>query len=92
MIQVRGIKNFPENSCLVADTSRLQLLSAEGKCVESILRIGRSPDLVWLCWYNCTESSIPSWIPMKNLRVLKINEDDLGLETLWQDKSQVFMM
>ena len=28
MIQVRGIKNFPENSCLVADTSRLQLLSA----------------------------------------------------------------
>lgn len=26
---------------------------------------------------------------MKNLRVLKINEDDLGLETLWQDKSQV---
>jgi hypothetical protein len=86
---VRGIKNLAKCSRLGADTSRLQLLSAEGSCVENILSVRQSPQLIWLCWFHCPYSSIPSWIPKKKLRVLKINEDDLGLETLWQDESEV---
>lgn len=87
---VRGIKNLADCSRLGADTSSLQLLSAEGNLVESIVRVGQSPQLIWLCWLNCPFSSLPSWIPTKKLRVLKISEDDSGLETLWQE-SQVPM-
>jgi Leucine-rich repeat (LRR) protein len=85
---VRGIKNLADCSRLGADTSRLQLLSGEGNCVESILKVRQSPQLIWLCLFNCPYSSLPSWIRKKNLRVLKMSEDDLGLETLWQDESQ----
>jgi Leucine-rich repeat (LRR) protein len=86
---VRGIKNFAEWSRSIADMSSLQLLSVEGSCVESILSFGQSPQLIWLCWYNCSYSYLPTWIPMKTLRVLKVKGDEL--ETLWQDEYQAPM-
>lgn len=47
----------------------------------------RSPELIWLCWSNCPHDSIPSSIPMKELRVLCIKGSKF--KTLWQHQSQV---
>jgi hypothetical protein len=64
------------SSHLVRNMSRLQLLRAEGNCVESIFSVVRSslqlrfsPQLVWLCWDSCPFTSLPSWIPLNKLRV-----------------------
>lgn len=88
-LPVRGIKNLKECSRSVADMSTLQLLSVEGSCVESIFNFAQSAQLIWLCWYNCPYPSLPTWIPTRNLRVLKIKGDEL--ETLWHDESQAPM-
>lgn len=69
------------------DMSRLQLLRAEGDCLERIFSPGHSPRLVWLSWHQCPYSFLPSWMPMKNLRVLEVTGGEL--ETLWQNRSEV---
>jgi Leucine-rich repeat (LRR) protein len=66
---------------------KLQLLQTEGHLLERILRRVHSPDLVWLSWRDCPYSNLPSWIPVNNLRVLKV--EGKVLKTLWQDRSQV---
>jgi Leucine-rich repeat (LRR) protein len=68
------------------DMSRLQLLRAEGDCLERIFSPGHSPRLVWLSWHQCPYSFLPSWMPMKNLRVLEVTGGEL--ETLWQNRSE----
>eukprot|EP01018_Ginkgo_biloba_P040332 Gb_01678 [translate_table: standard] len=45
-----------------------------------------SRDLVWLRWYDCPHTSIPSWLSSKNLRVLEIFGGDL--EELWESNAQ----
>jgi hypothetical protein len=65
----------------------LQLLETEGHLLERILRRVHSPNLIWLSWRDCPYTYLPSWIPMKNLRVLKV--EGRVLKTLWQGKSQV---
>jgi Leucine-rich repeat (LRR) protein len=62
-------------------TRKLQLLHTEGDLTERILRRARSPNLIWLRWYKCPYSSLPSWIPLKNLRVLELQGNKL--ESLW---------
>jgi hypothetical protein len=82
--------NDPQQSFEIpTNMRRLQLLRAEGNRVESIYMVAQSPQLVWLCWYSCSFSSLPSWISLKNLRVLYIQGENL--ETLWQHESQVVM-
>lgn len=88
---VRGITNFAQCSPSVSDMSdrqlrSLQLLSAQG-CVDKIFRVGQSPQLIWLHWSNCPYSSLPSNMPMENLRVLCIKGSKLN--TPWEHISQV---
>ena len=66
---------------------RLQLLDTEGILLERILKSVKSPDLLSLWWKQCPYSSLPSWIPMKKLRVLRVS--GTTLQTLWKPESQV---
>ena len=65
---------------------KLQLREAEGD-FESILTSLRSPKLIWLRWNASIYSSMPSWIPMHDLRVLEVFGSEL--KSLWQCQSQV---
>jgi hypothetical protein len=62
----------------------LQLLATED---QSIVRRVKSSNLLWLRWYNCPHSCLPSWTPMKNLRVLDVMGNKL--DRLWRHDSQV---
>eukprot|EP00253_Pinus_taeda_P020364 PITA_20364 len=64
----------------------LRILASEDYYVEAILRRVRSPHLIWLRWYKCPYSSLPSWVPLGNLRVLEVRGS--RLKTLWQQESQ----
>lgn len=66
---------------------KLQLLDIEGGHLERIFRRVHSPNLVWLRWKDCPYYSLPSSIPMENLRVLQVFGS--SLKTLWQGISQV---
>lgn len=66
---------------------RLQLLDIEGGHLKSVLERVQSPNLIWLRWRGCPDSSLPLWIPMKDLRVLQVR--GRVLKTLWHGKSQV---
>lgn len=74
------------NNFTLDNMSGLQLLRAEGNCLESISHGLRHSDLVWLHWNICPYTSLPDWIPKKNLRVLEVNGGKL--ETLWQTGSE----
>jgi Leucine-rich repeat (LRR) protein len=65
---------------------KLQLLDTEDGHLELILRRVRCPNLIWLRCYKYPYSSLPSWIPMQNLRVLNVAGSEL--ETLWLRESQ----
>jgi Leucine-rich repeat (LRR) protein len=65
---------------------KLQFLDIEDGLLEPILRRVQSPNLIWLRWDKCPSSSLPSCIPMKNLRVLEVEGNEL--KTLWQSESQ----
>ena len=67
--------------------TNLQLLITEDHLLEQILRTAHLPNLRWLRWYKCAHSSLPSWIPMENLRVLHVVGSSLN--ELWQDEEQV---
>eukprot|EP00253_Pinus_taeda_P015740 PITA_15740 len=64
----------------------LQLVTTEAGYLENIMRRTRSPNLIWLRWYKCPYSCLPSWIPMENLKVLEIAGGQL--EILWKRQSQ----
>lgn len=61
----------------------MELLMAEGDCLESILNRVQSPHLAWLRWDSCPYSCLPRWIPMESLRVLQVQGS--RLETLWEE-------
>lgn len=61
----------------------LQLLRAEGDCLRSISNLLRHSELLWLCWDKYPYTSLPFWLPTKNLRVLEVNQGKL--ETLWHE-------
>jgi Leucine-rich repeat (LRR) protein len=91
---VRGIsmvyrnldQQFWEKVAGSCNLSRLQLLRVRGYSVESIFSVGQLPQLTYLRGENCPNSVLPSWNPLKNLRVLHIQGKNLG--TLWQRESQ----
>lgn len=70
--------------CDFPESKNLQLLATRD---ESVIRRVNSSNLLWLRWYNCTHSYLPSWTPLKNLRVLDVEGNKL--DTLWQQNSQV---
>ena len=48
--------------------SNLQIVATRGPYLKRILRRARSPQLLWLYWYNCGYSFLPPWIPMESFR------------------------
>lgn len=64
----------------------LQFVATEDGYLERILRRARSPNLIWLRWYRCPYSCLPSWIRMENLKVLELTGGQLKL--LWKHQSQ----
>eukprot|EP00253_Pinus_taeda_P001215 PITA_01215 len=65
------------------DMRKLHILDIEESGhLERFLRKVHFPNLIWLRWVKCCSSSLPSWIPLKNLRGNK-------LETVWESESQV---
>ena len=79
VITVQGIRMDP-SECHEDDEfesiqmKSLQLIDIEGFLSECILK---SPNLLWLYWKYCPNSSLPSWIQMKNLRVLQVYRNTL---------------
>eukprot|EP00253_Pinus_taeda_P005444 PITA_05444 len=67
-------------------TTHLQLIQTRGHLLEHILRTAHSPNLLWLSWYDCPYSYLPSWIPVKTLRVLKVYGTEF--KALWQGRWQ----
>lgn len=92
MLTVRGIRmvhgDYHEDDEFDSIQMRkLQLVDSVSSLLERIMRGVKSPNLIWLRWRDCPYSSLPSWIPLKNLRVLQVSGSIL--ETLWQQESQV---
>lgn len=92
--QVRGIRMYPGDTIVgsvkpFGMISNLHFLEAEGSVVKSILTKVRSPKLMWLHWINCPHSSLPSWLPMHDLRVLEVAGEELKI--LWKRESQAPM-
>eukprot|EP00253_Pinus_taeda_P007627 PITA_07627 len=68
----------------------LQLIDTEGRFEEErfMKRIfSGAMSLIWLKWIHFPYSSLPSWISLKNLRVLMI-EESKGVQKLWLHESQ----
>lgn len=83
------LRNWLENICycfLRRDVMNFHLVETEGHLLDRILRV-HSPNLSWLSWRHCPYTCLPSWITVKNLRVLKV--EGAVLKTLWQGISQV---
>jgi Leucine-rich repeat (LRR) protein len=106
MVQRQFGESFAEpvhsKRCFV-DMSRLQLLRANGDCLKNISNVLTHSDLLWLCWNDYPYPSLPSWIPIKNLRVLELPKDgcqvqildesspvwgSCQLETLWESENE----
>lgn len=75
----------------VLDMSHLQLLRAEGNCLASISNLLKDSDLLWLCWDKCpyTSTSLPPWIPTRNLNVPQVVGCKLKL---WHGESEPPLM
>jgi hypothetical protein len=57
-------------SRLLSNMSRLQLLRAQGCFVERLFSVGQLPQLIYLRWQSCPNSSLPSSIPIKKFKSL----------------------
>ena len=53
-------------------TRRLQLVDIEASLLEHIIMTMKSLNLIWICLNKHPNSSLPSWILMKNLRLLQV--------------------
>ena len=66
---------------------RLQLVDTEASLLERSIMTIKSLNLICICLNKHPNSSLPSWILMKNLRLLQ--ELRSTVEIFWQDESQV---
>lgn len=99
--EVRGIRMPPDQFTLGCDEGsempsdeifrirNLQLLETEGNFVKGILSRVQTPNLIWLRWNDCPDSSLPSWIQMDHLRVLEVF--GTNLRSLWQSESKALL-
>ncbi|XP_057863159.2 disease resistance protein Roq1 [Cryptomeria japonica] len=66
-------------------SNRLQILSVKGnEFTEEFASL--SEDLVWLCWEDFPLQNVPTWLTLKNLRVLELHVAN-ELEELWEEKA-----
>lgn len=63
-----------------------QFIDTEGCQLKPILTWLDSPNPIWLRWLNCPNKTLPSRVPLANLRVLELS--GCYLERLWLCKSQ----
>lgn len=54
--------------------------------MERILTRVQLPNVIWIRWYKCPYSSLPTWIPTQNLTYLEVGGS--LLQTLWKAQSQ----
>ena len=66
---------------------RLQLVDVEASLLECSIMTMKSLNLIWIFLNKYPNSSLPSWILIKNLRLLEVSRSTI--EILWQDESQV---
>jgi hypothetical protein len=57
---------------------RLRILDTENALLKHILRRVELPNLIWLHWKKCPHSSLPSWVLMRNLSILRVSESVLN--------------
>ena len=63
---------------------RLQLVDTEASLLEHSIMTMKSLDLIWICMNKNPNSSLPSWMLMKNLRLLQVSGS--ATEIFWQDE------
>ena len=66
---------------------RLQHVDTEASLLECSIMTMKSLNLIWICLNKDPNSSLPSWILMKNLRLLQVSWS--ATKIFWQDESQV---
>ena len=66
---------------------RLQLVDTEASLLERSIMMMKSLNLIWICLNKHPNSSLPSGILMKNLKLLQVSRS--ATEIFWQDESQV---
>jgi hypothetical protein len=78
-----------ENAVLERILRRLQILHIEGSLFERILMKVKLPNLLWFHWEKCPHSSLPAWVPIKNLRVLQVSHSRLNTMSFGEGEPQV---
>eukprot|EP00253_Pinus_taeda_P018405 PITA_18405 len=73
-----------ENAVLERSFRSVQILDMEGCHLEPILRKAKPPNLSCLRWKRCPHSSLPSWVSVKNLRILYLEQCEL--KALWPSR------
>eukprot|EP00253_Pinus_taeda_P027154 PITA_27154 len=76
-----------ENAVLERSFRSVQILNMEGCHLEPILSKAKPPNLSCLEWKRCPHSSLPSWVSVKNLRILLLYKCEL-MALLWNEKSE----
>ena len=66
---------------------RLQLVDTKASLLERSIMTMNSLNLIWICLNKDSNSSLPSWILMKNLRLLQVSGS--ATKIFWQDESHV---
>ena len=66
---------------------RLQLVDTEASPLERSIMMMKSLNLIWIFLNKHHNSSLPSGILMKNLRLLQVSGS--AIEIFWKDESQV---
>lgn len=81
------MRHLSSSRSLQMRLKNLRLVAAKGGYLYDILRRVQSPNVIWLHWYECPYSSLPSQLPMENLRVLAVVASVLKI--LWSQQSQL---
>ncbi|GLJ11597.1 hypothetical protein SUGI_0172340 [Cryptomeria japonica] len=94
IVLIRGIKaetdEFYEDAMNLVRGSniskrRLEILDVKNNYFTEELATVAEP-LIWLRWGNFPHTALPSWIPMKKLRVLELRKAS-KLEELWSEEA-----
>lgn len=70
--RVEGVVHNSRNRHDV-DMRTLNLLRAEGDCLENISEfLSEADQLLWLWWDECPHNPLPAWLPTQNLRSSRV--------------------
>ena len=79
------VMNHEDDAFDGIQTKRFQLVDTEASLFDRTIMTMNSLNLIWICLKKHRNSSLPSWILMKNLRLLQVSGS--AVEILWQDES-----